>query len=195
MSEDEGRLATYVILPAARGQIMESANEAAQLLSVLKDWEIVTAADEEQAASLLSETHERHKALEKQRKEVVGPAVAAQREINDLFRVATKGWNDAKDLVKLKLTHLAARRQEEQRKLLEQAAQGDGAALAKMEPKPPAPAGVAYRPEVEIKIVDENAIPREYLCIDWSALKIAAREGKPAPPGVEFRVVDKARVG
>ncbi len=195
MPEDEGRLATYVILPAARGDVQKSADEAAELVKVLNTWDIVTPEDEEQAAGLLKEAHDRYKVLEQQRKEVVGPAVAAQKEINDLFRVATSGWNEAKGIVKRKLSELEARRQAENRRLLEEAAKGDAAALQKVQPAKPAPSGVAYRDEIKIEIVDENLIPREYLCIDWSALKIAARTGKPAPPGVEFRVVSKARVG
>jgi hypothetical protein len=185
MSKEEVRVATYTILPASREVITAEFTQAQELLEVLASWEITTAEDEEQAGLILQETHERHKALEAKRKEAVAPAVAAQKEINDLFRAAVKAWSDAKQTTKHLLNEAAARREEANRAKLAEAARGNAAALQDVEPVRP-PAGAAYRDEIKINILDEDLIPREYLSIDWSALKRDARKGLPAPPGVEY---------
>ncbi len=195
MTEEAGRMVTYVILPTTRGEVEVSTGQATELLGVLRTWKIETPEEEAQGAALLQEAHKQHKDLDDQRKEASKPALAAQREINNLFRPAINAWNEAKTLTKRLLTEAAARKEEANRAALAEVAKGHVEAMAQVAPAQAPPKGVAYRNEVEIKIIDENAIPREFLCIDWSALKIAAREGKPAPAGVEFVRVTTAVAG
>jgi hypothetical protein len=194
MSEEE-RLVTYVILPTTRSEVEVLTKQATELLSVLKNWKIETPEEEAQGAALLQEAHERHKELDAKRREAGAPALAAQREINDLFRPAINAWNDAKNRTKLLLTEAAARKEAANRAALEEAAKGNVDAMRQLVPTQAPHKGVAYRDKFHIKIIDEDAIPREYLCIDMSALKIAAREGKPAPPGVQFVRVTEAQAG
>jgi hypothetical protein len=194
MSEED-RMVTYVILPTTRSAVEVLTNQATELLGVLKDWKIETAEDEAQGAALLQEAHKQHKELDAKRKEAGAPALMAQREVNDLFRPAINAWNDAKNTTKRLLTEAAARKEAANRAALEEAAKGNVEAMQQLIPAQAPPAGVAYRDKFDIKIIDEDAIPREWLCIDWSALKIAAREGKPAPAGVEFVRVTTAQAG
>jgi len=192
MAEEQG-LVTYTVLPATRAEVEVETNEALGLVEVLKGWTIETEEDAAQGAEVLKEAGSRWKALDEKRKKAVTPAVQAQREINDLFRGALQAWDEAKRRTKVLLTDRVQRIEEANRAAARAVAAGDASALGKIAPAPEQPKGLAQGNKVEIKILDFDLIPREYLCVDMSALKVAARAGKPAPPGVEFRWVKDVR--
>lgn len=181
----EERIATYTMLPATTQQIEESVATAQKLLTILDKWTLDTPEEEKKAASLLTSAHGKWKELDALRKKVVSPAVQAQRTVNDHFRPALQAWDQVKNRAKQLLAQAVKAREAVNQANLEAVAAGNSTALAKIKPVE-APAGVSYRDEVQINIIDFDLIPREYLAVDWSALKILAREGKPAPPGVEF---------
>jgi len=189
------KLATYVVLPKEKTAVEASVKEVEALLSVLGTWSIKTEADEVQAAGLMKEAHARGLTLERQRKHAVAPAVIAQKTINDLFRPAIKGWAEAKTITKRLLTEAVAKREEANRACLAAAASGDTAALQELQTATPAAAGIAYRDDIHIEITDVNAVPREYMCVDWSRLKILAKKGGTAPEGVRFVRKTKVQVG
>lgn len=177
--------ATYTILPTTSAEIEKSRATADKLLTVLESWEVSTAEDEERAGGLLTSAHGRWRDLETLRKESVKPAVTAQKDINGLFRPALQAWDRVKKRTQQLISQSVAAREAANQARLELAAEGNVVALAQVEEVAP-PAGVSYRGEVSIEIVDFDLIPREYLAVDWSKLKICARQGKPAPPGVRF---------
>jgi hypothetical protein len=192
----EKPIATYTMLPATSEQIAESRQTAERLLAVVEKWQITTKEDENQAAQLMTGAHGRWKELETLRKQVVTPAVNAQRTINAHFKPALDAWKKAKSLAQQKMGEAVRVREEANRARIAAAAEGNAAALAQVTQIAPPP-GVSYREETKIEIEDFDQIPREYLSVDWSKLKIMAREGKAAPPGVKFvrqpRVVPTGR--
>jgi hypothetical protein len=186
------RITTYTDLPSV--QIQAKVDEANELLQVLETVEVQGPEQADQLGGLLKEVHREIKDLDTLRKEVGKPAREAQKDINDFFKPAIQAYTQAKDLVKEKLEAYARRVQEENQSALEQTAQGDTAALARIVPEAPA-AGTSTRKELRIEVVNIDRIPREYLCVDYSALKILAKNGGEAPPGVEFRWIEKVVVG
>jgi hypothetical protein len=188
----EEQMGTYTIVPAVRGEIEEAKAEADALLAALDSWQITSAEDEEQAGQIMKIAHERAKNLDAQRKKVVTPAVTAQRDINALFKPAIDAWTAAKNKANALLTAVVRARESANRDALAKAAGGDAAALGAVQEIAPT-SGTALRDEIEIKIIDESLIPREYLCIDWSALKLAAKKGLQVP-GVEFVRKTKVQV-
>lgn len=181
----EERIATYVILPATREEITESLEMAQHLCNVLEHWTIKTPEDELSAAELLKSTHKRWKDLDTLRQSVTKPALDAQRTINDFFRPVLKEWLEAKNQTKRIMAQAVTERQVENQRSIEAAAQGSVEALAQIKDNTP-PAGVSYQEEMKIEIEDFDKIPREYLAVDWSKLKIMAKAGEKAPPGVRF---------
>jgi len=186
------RITTYTDLPSVK--IRAKVDEARQLLQVLETVEIQGPEQADQLGRLLKEVHRELKDLDALRKEVGRPARRAQKDINDFFKPAIRAYTEAKDLVKKKLEDYQCKVQEANQRALEQTAEGDTAALARMVPEVPA-AGTSTRKELRIKVIDFDVIPREYLCVDYSALKILAKDGKPAPDGVEFQWVERIVVG
>lgn len=182
----EEAIATYTMLPATSKEVDASRQLAESLLQVLDGWTITTTEDEGKASALLTSAHARWKELDALRKKVAKPAFDAQKTINDHFRPALTAWKKAKSEAQRVLAEAVERREAANQARVESAAVGNAAALAQIEEVAP-PSGVSYREEVDIKIIDFDAIPREYLTVDWSHLKILVKEGKPAPPGVEFR--------
>lgn len=192
----EKHLGTYTILPTTSKEIEESRQTAERLLAVIEQWNITTPEEEQQAAQVMTGAHERWKALEKLRKQAVTPAVQAQRDINGHFKPALNAWASAKQLAQKKMADSIRVREEANKARIAAAADGNAGALAQVKQIIP-PAGVSYRGETKIEIMDFDEIPREYLTVDWSKLKIMARKGEPAPPGVRFtqqpRVVPTGR--
>lgn len=191
-SPTDQKLTTYTVLPAVK--MKEATNKARGLLAALQTWDVVDAATEAQAGELLKQTHGEIKALDKLRLEVGKPARDAQKDINAFFEPPLKAYKEAKGLIKRKLEAHKRAIEQANRAAAEEAARGNIDALGEIVPDA-APAGVRYQDELVIKVVDFGKVPREYLCVDMSALKILARAGGEAPPGVVFERKSKAVVG
>lgn len=186
------RLPTYTDLPAVK--IREKTDEAKTLCSMLESVDIQYPEQADEYGGLLRAVHKEIQDLDKLRKEIGQPAREAQKDINTFFRPALDAYGEAKGLLKGKLGDYAQSVQKANQAALEQASTGDGTALARVVPEAPA-AGTSTRKELRIIVHDFTAIPREYLCVDYSALKILAKNGGTAPEGVEFRWTEKVVVG
>jgi len=188
----EERIAEYVMLPATSAQVKESEQQALQVLEILKNWTLMRPEDELKAAGLMQGAHKKWKALDELRKEVTGPAVKAQRIINDHFRPAIDAWKVVKTETQGLIAQAEQVRQVANQARIESAAQGNASALAQIQETQPL-TGVAYRDGVDIKIGDFNLVPREFLSVDWSKLRKWAKDGNPAPAGVTFTRVTKVQ--
>lgn len=186
------RLPTYTDLPAVK--IQEKTDEAQTLCSMLATVNIQYPEQADQYGGLLKAVHKEIQELDKLRKEIGRPAREAQKDINSFFKPALDAYGKAKALLKDKLEDYAKSVQKANQEALEQASTGDGAALARVVPEAPA-AGTSTRKELRIEVTDFDQIPREYLCVDYSALKILANSGGKAPAGIEFRWAEKVVVG
>ena len=176
---------TFTVLPATSAEVAQSKETAEKVLDILKDWTLVTPEDEAKAAGLLASSHKRWKALDALRKSVAQPAYQAQRTINAHFKPALDAWQKAKAETQRAMQQAVTVRNAANQARIESAATGNASALAQMEDVAPPP-GVSYREETHIEIVDFDKIPRDYLAVDWSKLKIMVKNGEAAPPGVSF---------
>jgi hypothetical protein len=181
---------TWAMLPATSKQVEESVALATQLQTVLEHMAVTTTEDEQNIANVVKEAHGRWKELDALRKSVTKPAVDAQRTINDHFKPALTAWDKAKKTGQRLLNDAAERREAANQARIEAAAAGSKVALAQIEETTP-PAGMQHRREVDIEVVDFDVVPREYLAVDWSKLKIMAKKGEPPPPGVVFHYQTK----
>jgi len=172
-------------LPATSQQVQVELETANRLLAVLQNWKLETPADVDKAGNLLTGAHERWKELEALRKSVAKPAYDAQKTINDHFRPALQAWLQAKNETKRVMQEYRQVQEAANQARIEAAAAGNAAALAQVQPVAP-PAGVSYQEDIDIQVINFDLIPREWLAVDWSKLKIAARTGQAPPPGVTF---------
>lgn len=179
------RLTTYTVLPAVK--LSASKEKAEHLLDALESWTITDNESAATAGSLLRQAHDEAKKLDKLRLEAGKPAREAQKDINNFFKPTIEAWTKAKTKVKGLL--------DDHRRAVDEA---NRQAMAELQPQAMVPApqveGVTYRNEVKIEIVDFDKIPREWLTVDWSKLKIHARQGGEAPEGVKFVQEQKAQV-
>lgn len=183
-------LGTYVILPpkAVREEIAETEQKGRSLLGALETFEID---DVGQAQDLLSEIHRTHQVLDRKRKEVTKPALEAKKTLDTLFKPALSVWSQAKAVLRGKLEEYHDRAEAERREAIAKASKGEGIV--------PAPPALPTTREEWVVIVENiDQIPREFLTVDWSALKLLAKKGKTAPPGVRFErksrvIVDSRR--
>jgi len=172
-----------VITEEIKALVAGTQEEAAEWVSFFQSWTPGTEDEREHAAAAMREVHDRLKALEKRRKNITDPLHKAKREVDALFRPARELLERAKAALKAGLERSAAA----QLHAYEQAVE----AVEPVNAIPPTPApGTSLRWDHEIVVLDEDKIPKEYWCLDWSALRIAAKEGRDVP-GVRFDPVQK----
>lgn len=175
---------TYAILPATQAEVEAERQAAEQYLQMLESGTIDTPEDEQMVASVMATAHQHHKRLEGLRLETGKPVRDLQQAINDHFRGALTTWAKTKAKARdLLAVAERGRRAEAQ------------AAMEASEPEAiPAPVEkpreIRYHDELEIKVVDFDAIPREYLTVDWSAVRLAYSAGKTVP-GMSAELVRK----
>lgn len=190
------RIATYTDLPAVK--IADKVEEARALCKILETVEIPDQQRADEYGALLKQVHTEIKDLDTLRLEVGKPAREAQKDINAFFKPAIKGYTKAKDQIKGLLETYAAKVAAENQAAFEAAAQASEAdapqALARVVSEAPA-AGTSTRNELKIEVVDLDKVPREFLCVDYSALKAHAKNGGDAPDGVTFTWSQKIVVG
>jgi hypothetical protein len=173
-----------IIPDEIRAIVSSRTDEAEAWLDFFRVWTPSSEEEREQSADAMRQTNDRLKELEVRRKAITDPLHRAKTEVDNLFRPARSILEEVKAALKGGLERGAALQLAAYSEAIE--ARDVAAAI------PPAPPpGVAYRHDHEIVVVDESLVPDEYWCLDWSALRIAAKEGKEVA-GVEFRATTKA---
>jgi hypothetical protein len=155
--------------------------------------------------SVRDEMHRRIQDLEEKRKGVTAHLVAATNAVNALFRPVREPLEALKALCKERLdaweTSKIAAERAAQAAARALAAQGQVNAAAVVLEAGQAQASTAPRAwEVDMPNVDFDQVPREYLTVDWSKVKIHCRtyaksEEIPAVPGIPFKRVGVTRAG
>lgn len=164
----------------------------------------VTSEDEATVVrAVRDEAHRRIADLEAQRKTVTAPLAAAKAAVDALFRPVREPLEELKSLCKGVLDGWETRKLAAEAEARAQAkalsAGGDSqAAETIMETRPQAKGQRVW--EVDSANVDLAAVPREFLTVDWSAVKIHCRTYKdsetiPAVPGIPFVRKVLTRVG
>lgn len=192
--------------PRAIGAVMAAPDltaeraEATETLALARDFAIETREQLETAAEVLADVKTRAKALEARRDEITRPMNDALRSTRDLFRPVLDAFAQIEKTLKDKITAFSAAQAEHNARAMAAAAEasaaGDGegtdAALARVANVGNLE-GVSLRRTWEPIVVDENAVPIEYLIvtIDTAAIKklstgLKADEMPPEVPGIRW---------
>lgn len=165
--------------------------EALTIAEQFTDLTIVNAQEAEQFSGLLQEIHDNAKALEKKRKEATKPLDQAKKTIMSWFRPAQTALEDAKAVLKEKLTDWVAYQEAERAEALES---GDAeTVLATAEPEVPTS---MKRVKIWDFIVENtDLVPRQFFVLDESLIKKAMYAAGPenfSCPGI--KVFQKERL-
>ena len=177
----------------------ETAQETAatqDAVSMIESMVLVTHEDQVFAAEVLADIKAKHKALEKKRKAITTPLLAAKRGVDDLFRPVRERLEECERLIKGKIAGYLNTKQAENEAAMATVATAETveeaqAALTTVEAVQ-APEGVHVRHVWDIEITNEDLLDRMFLSPDTVRIKTWAAEhqdenGKPlAILGVKF---------
>jgi len=162
--------------------------ESNEVLSLLRDFIVDSDKTSEFAAGLLREVKARGEAVDAERRKISDPLRAATQAVNDLFRPAREAYAEAERILKKKVVDYLAARDVANRAALKAAGSADTPeaavqALSSMAAASP-PEGVSVRYAWKFRVVDSNAVPREFCSPDVK--KIGACDPGSVIPGVEW---------
>lgn len=155
-----------------------------ELLEGVKTIEIEDQDGLDTFSQILTEVKRRVRDLEEQRKKVTKPMLDAKRAIDDLFKPAIKAFSGCEKVLKEKIAfYMEVQRKNRAAALL--------APAKEQLVIPKTPAMVSNITEVksyDFEILDFAAVPRSYLKIDESAIRMAIKEtdGSIEIPGVKI---------
>ena len=184
--ESDEQKALAVVEPAAE--------EANKLLAAFENY---TIEDDEGAtfvADALKQAHEQYKELETKRKAITKHLVEAKREIDGMFKPATKALDDFKKLLKGKIQERHERLEAARLEALE--TNDIGQALAN--PAPQAPTGTSVRKTWVFEVEDPAKVPREFLTVDDVKVRQAMEAQGPENttiPGIKIYQESKIVMG
>lgn len=188
--------------PTEQQIIEEKQEEAAEIIEAFKNFEIEDDDDYEVVGEGLKEIKKISKDLETRRKTITQPINVALREFNSWFKPAQEVLQNTERVLKKRLAEYVRKREEQSRLAMEAAAQagqkGDFDAAHE------AAKGIVERPELkgithtrwyDYEIEDLDQVPRRFLSLDHSAVKIYIKNSgkeEPAPvPGLRFVAKDR----
>lgn len=190
-----------------KARAFKAATENVEFLGVVRDYVIQSDEEYEDAAELLKVVKHKFKVLDEERTVSVKPLNDEVREINAWFKPALDRLKDCEGELKKIMGAYSLRKQEEQQRLLAEAAkaaeaalvtatdpQADVMALVQQATATQAPkvAGVSVSRIWKWELVDPAQVPMEYWSIDPAKLDAAVKAGAREIPGV--RVFEDARV-
>jgi hypothetical protein len=160
-------------------------SEADRALARLADMPCENPKQEQVFADFLTMCRSLVDELDKHRRSFTDPLQKEKTRIDKLYKPAADRWAAVEALIRSKLQGAAQARlsaqQEAKRLAAEAASKGDvGTAvlvLAKA-PEKPLVAGVGHGAEWECSEWDLARVPREYLTLDWSKIKMLCKEHK-----------------
>jgi hypothetical protein len=197
--EQTEALTAILVTPPRRASLREAEAEAsAEVLAGLRAYPCETPDDEAALADILHSVKARAKEVEEMRTTITGPLNAAKRAVDGLFKPALSAMAEAEAIIKSKLAGAHERREAANRARLEAAAAsaraGDTMAASRSlaEVSTAKPEGVSFRCTWTHVVEDVALVPREWLTVDGSKVKIhlakfndGHREPEPVP-GLRF---------
>lgn len=141
----------------------------------------------DKVGELLTDVKKRYKVLETQRTDATKPLNKSLKVINGWYKPATSRLKECEELLKTKMNDYSQRLFDAKQQALQEGDHETAITTAPAE----LPSNMSQRTVLDYKIVEFNAVPREYLSVDHSAVKIALeRDGRDLDiPGIE--VYDK----
>lgn len=201
MTDQTTALTSILVSPEVQAETRGEHTQAQETLAALRAWPCETPADESALAEILQAIKGKWKVLEDKRTTVTKPLNAAKRAVDALFKPALDALADAETIIKTKLAEAQSRRLEANARAMEAAkaagmagnSQGAGQALAALD-LTKAPAGTHYRYTWDFTVEDLDQVPREWLSVDHSKVRIYLRQFQnseviPDParvPGLRF---------
>jgi hypothetical protein len=184
----------------AKIEIEAETQDARSTLAVVRGLPIATVADRDLLNDLLVQVRDSTKSLEARRAVILDPLKASLAAVKAFFSPPLDALGDLEVAIRGKVSEaaLAARnadnaaRDAAKRAALAGDTAAVQAALAKVQARPEGLAGLAVTYSWEAEILDFDQIPREWLAVDWSKVKIyckdhAKREAIPAVQGLAFK--------
>jgi hypothetical protein len=168
-----------------------------QILQELKTLQIADDDDYEYAGEFLKSVKRLYNDVEARRKKVTDPLNAALKEFRSWYKPTLDLLEEGERLLKKKIGDYALRkeqeREEQMRQIAAASAQGDfdsAHTLSQNISDSASHAGISVQRKWDYRVVDMSQVPRAFLCLDHSAMKIhikSAGKDKPAGiPGIEF---------
>lgn len=187
-------------LAKIRPEIESETQDARSTLTVVQSLPIATQADRDLLNDLLVQVRGSTKALKARKDEILAPLKASADAVKALFAPPLDALDALETAIRGKVSQAAlqARNADQAaREVAKLAAQaGDTtavqAALATIQARPEGLSGLAVTYSWEGEIVDFDQIPREWLTVDWSKVKLhckahAKSEKIPGVPGLAFK--------
>ncbi len=176
------------------------------IVEELRDFEIENDEDYAFGGEVLKQIKGYYKEIEVRRKKVTDPLNAALKEFQSWYRPAQKVLEDGEEVLKKKLGDYVIRKEaekeEQHRAIAAASAKGDfeaAHAAASDLVSVVTVKGVTVTHKWEYQLVDFDEVPREFLCLDHSAIKLYIKNAgvdDPKPiPGMKFVKVGGVRVG
>ena len=156
-------------------------NEAVDLKETLQDMEINDQSDMDMITELISEYKENVNFFESEKKDFTDPLNKLRNKVNSVYNPTIKLLNECIEICKNKIVEYEYEIEEKTVKSLES---------KKETPKKAIATKTQIREKLDYRVVDFDAIPREYLSLDHSKVKIELRE-KQADleiPGIEIYI-------
>lgn len=186
------RLKKAVDQPDWQTKLSQETKELNESLELIKDFYIESEEDKQFAAESLSEIKNQWKALEKKRKSITKPMNAALKEANALFKPALSALSEMEEIWKRLLLEADQREEKEQERLIEQADEASTPketqeSLVKAAALRSKPNNISYRHTWSFRVVNPDALPREFLVPDQRKIWEVVRKNKEYTdiPGVE----------
>lgn len=179
--------------------------EAKEILEAFQDFDIEDDEDYEVVSDGLKEVKKIAKEIEARRKKVTGPLNAALAEFRSWYKPAVDLLANTESVLKQRLAAYVRKKEEQSRLAMEAAAAaaGEGNFDAAHEASKgivaaPSTKGVTHTRYWDYELEDLDQVPRRYLALDHSAVKIHIKNaGKDEPeeiPGIRFVLKDRTAV-
>lgn len=185
-----------------RDDVQEKAKEAEEYLAGFEDFYIENEGDLEVAVECLKEVKTNFKQIKSEQELATKPMNAALKQVRSWFKPALDVLTRTEVLLKMKVSNYHLLVEERSRKAMEEAATASAEGnfdaahdAAKNIVAAPQSKGVSVSRYYDYEIEDMSKVPRRYLAVDHSAVKIHIKKaGKSQPediPGIKF--VEKSR--
>jgi hypothetical protein len=174
--------------------VVEAKTEADEYLEALGTFEVVDGDTAEIMLEIAQDAHNKHKEYDTARQEITRPQLEAKRKVDALFKPVLDVLSKVKNIAKSKVVSWEREQEAARRKALESEDFSKAAALSTTASKPAMSSQQVWAWEEE----DFSKIPREFLCIDNSAVNIAIRESadpsKLDIPGIRIFRTERYRL-
>lgn len=191
--------------PTERQIVSQKEEQAKEILNGFKDFEIEDDEDYEVVAEGVKEIKKIAKEIDARRKKVTEPLNAALNEFRSWYKPAMTILENTEQFLKGKLAQYG--RMKEQQSVLAMEAAASAARAGDFDGAHEASKGIVSAPTAkgvtltrywDYEIEDLDKVPRRYLCLDHSAVKIHiknAQKEEPSPiPGLRFTSKDRTIV-